>query len=67
MTRKNILRSGVAYGIGMVIANIIGSYFFQTVDGDLLHSIVISIVGVAALTALLYSWTSPQEPLNDLQ
>jgi hypothetical protein len=66
MTREYILRSGVAYGIGIVLANIIDAYFFQTLGGDLLHNIVVSLIGIAALTALLYHWTSPQERPSDL-
>jgi len=61
MTRKYIVRSGIGQAIGFVIAILISAYVWPTSVADLVIRLMIALLGTAAITALFYRWTSPQE------
>ncbi len=54
MTRKRIVQSGIGQAIGIIIANVIGAYFWPVSGAGLVLRIVFSLLGLGGITALLF-------------
>lgn len=66
MTRRYIVRHGIAYAVGTIIANVVGAFVWPTSGTDLIIRMLIALFGTAGMTALLCHWTSPQERPPDV-